>query len=129
MFLVHEIPLSSSSSTFSGCVDVVTKLRPLKEKDFPIVLIAQRKEEMCRSSHRRGRWAVPPFQPKGKKYQKIKLKKQVQHESVITTKWEQTIKGQNNPLKKIIIKPFLFQPVFFILFYYVSLFLKKKKIE
>jgi hypothetical protein len=129
MFSVHEIPLSSSSSTFSGCVDVVTKLRPLKEKDFPIVLIAQRKEEMCRSSRRRGRWAVPLIQPKGKKYQKIKLKKQVQHESVITTKWEQTIKGQNNPLKKIIIKPFLFQPVFFILFYYVSLFLKKKKIE
>jgi hypothetical protein len=100
MFSVHEIPLSSSSSTFSGCVDVVTKLRPLKEKDFPIVLIAQRKEEMCRSSRRRGRWAVPLIQPKGKKYQKIKLKKQVQHESVITTKWEQTIKGQNNPLKK-----------------------------
>jgi hypothetical protein len=72
MFSVHEIPLSSSSSTFSGCVDVVTKLRPLKEKDFPIVLIAQRKEEMCRSSRRRGRWAVPLIQPKGKKYQKIK---------------------------------------------------------
>jgi hypothetical protein len=51
----------------------------------------------------------------------------VQHESVITTKWEQTIKGQNNPLKKIIIKPFLFQPVFFYSILLCVAFFKKEK--